>query len=643
MEQDKSEITEQILNLTLEILYLLTGEDYIIVKKPGGQTTRNHRLQVVEGFCRNLGNVLLPPPHSVTTKEDNDEKILDLTHQIIELLTGEVPIRCQDVAVYFSMEEWEYIEGHKDLYKDVMMEDHRDRTPQGKRDLYKEVMMEDHRNRTLPGKKDLYKDIMMEDHRDRTSPGKRDLYKDIMVEDHRNRTSPDDSICKNSLLHNVRSDLVNEDDVAMDTESRTESLKRHNPRDRQQISCGNATERISTYENGSISDAGHRRYTPVHIKEEPCDGTNDGGNLANTATHSDVQLQSIRIKEEPYSCYGDILTDSNFFTPTDHTQHHPYPHIIEESISCGGQNLTQTNIYTSSDPSQHPTIPNMEEPFSRDRGNPTDSDIYRPTDHTQRYPHIMKELVSSNKADLSDTNVRSFTGHTQPIRIKEEPHSCEKEHIDTKKRRYPTRNSSSTLVKQREPASRTGRKRKNLKNTLKTSTLSEPPETDVDNETSNSSSVYSVRQSANAMEILYHCPSCQKGFFSNLDLARHQVIHTVDKLFICSLCGKSFTEMSFLVKHQVIHTDLKLCVCPVCGGCFYSETSLTKHQKSHSVALYCSTCGRCFFDKTELEKHKRKHTGGRPYSCHVCGKQCIAKSVLNKHVLTHTPAELKSK
>ncbi|XP_066458309.1 zinc finger protein 260-like isoform X5 [Eleutherodactylus coqui] len=171
MDKERNEITEILLNAALEIIYLLTGEvsgsrflsvrspvfqmciyynpvlsdgrnpvlrsgdltcrgsrgkkgfftDYTVVRTSGDSVTPIIHLQESGGWSRTPGPITEPPPHLLTNKE----KILELTQKMTELLTGEVPIRCQDVTVYFSMVEWEYIGGHWDLYKDIMMEDHR--------------------------------------------------------------------------------------------------------------------------------------------------------------------------------------------------------------------------------------------------------------------------------------------------------------------------------------------------------------------------------------------------------------------------------------------------------------------------------------------------------------------------------------
>ncbi|XP_069606485.1 oocyte zinc finger protein XlCOF8.4-like [Ranitomeya imitator] len=119
MDSGRKEMAKRLLNLTLEILFQLTGEDYTVVKKTSGERCQ---APVSEGWGRPLSPNTGPPPQPLIHEDINDQKILELTNKMIELLTGEVPIRCQDVAVYFSMEEWEYLEGHKDLYKDVIVE-----------------------------------------------------------------------------------------------------------------------------------------------------------------------------------------------------------------------------------------------------------------------------------------------------------------------------------------------------------------------------------------------------------------------------------------------------------------------------------------------------------------------------------------
>ncbi|XP_077112001.1 uncharacterized protein LOC143767498 [Ranitomeya variabilis] len=119
MERNRDKMAERILHLTLDILFRLTGEDYTVVKKTSSKLCQD---PVSEGWGTPLSPITGPSPHLLIHEDINDQKILELTYKIIELLTGEVSIRCQDVTVYFSMEEWEYLEGHKDLYKDVMME-----------------------------------------------------------------------------------------------------------------------------------------------------------------------------------------------------------------------------------------------------------------------------------------------------------------------------------------------------------------------------------------------------------------------------------------------------------------------------------------------------------------------------------------
>ncbi|XP_075204206.1 oocyte zinc finger protein XlCOF29-like [Anomaloglossus baeobatrachus] len=89
MDRDKEKMAERILHLTPEILFRLTGEDYTVVKK----TSSEHcQAPVSEGWRRLLSPIMGPPPHPPIHEDINDQKILELTYKMIELLTREMTV-----------------------------------------------------------------------------------------------------------------------------------------------------------------------------------------------------------------------------------------------------------------------------------------------------------------------------------------------------------------------------------------------------------------------------------------------------------------------------------------------------------------------------------------------------------------------
>ncbi|XP_072266637.1 uncharacterized protein [Pyxicephalus adspersus] len=116
MDEEGMTITETIISLAMEIICLLLGEQYSIVKKMSNDhVTLCSQSRESEGW-KSQNSTIEP------SVEKNKKKILKVINKLVMVLAKEVPIRSQDVAVYFSMEEWEYVKGHKDLFEEIMVE-----------------------------------------------------------------------------------------------------------------------------------------------------------------------------------------------------------------------------------------------------------------------------------------------------------------------------------------------------------------------------------------------------------------------------------------------------------------------------------------------------------------------------------------
>ncbi|XP_075206959.1 uncharacterized protein LOC142311975 isoform X2 [Anomaloglossus baeobatrachus] len=610
-DRDRDIMAERILHLTLEILFQLTGEDYTVVK------TSSERCHDSVSERRPLSPIMGPPPEPLIHEDINDQNILELAYKMIELLTGEVPMRCQDVAIYFSMEEWEYLEGHKDLYKDVMMEAPQPLTPpvlSGERTTPERCPRP-----FLPQDCKPENPIVPQDHQGE------DLTHIITTETY----VRGDERCKEEIPTDKRTDAC--------TRSSEEHLILS---DFATDTCEEPTT-SATSESKDLSSASsrtnkqskiHRRAVEHKItskREKPFLCSECGKWFIKKSTL--VVHQRFHTGEKQFSC----SECGKCYATKGHLVRHQRIHTGEKPFSCSecGKCFSTKSLVI-----RHERIHTGEKPFSCSECGKCLSDKSKLVEHLRI--HTGEKPFSCSECGKCCTTKAEIVEH-QRIHTGEKPFSCSecgkcfstKSHVIRHKRIHTGKKSIS--------CSECGKcfyTKSELVSHQRIHTGEKPFSCSECGKCFFVKSELVSHQRIHTGERPFSCSECGKCFSRKADFVKHQRIHTGEKPFSCSECGKCFSTNSLVVRHQRIHTGEKPFSCSECEKCFSTKSKLVSHQRIHTgeKPFSCSECGKCFFLKSELVSHQRIHTGERPFSCSECGKCFSRKTDIVKHQRIHT-------
>ncbi|XP_063814302.1 oocyte zinc finger protein XlCOF7.1-like [Pseudophryne corroboree] len=582
MDPNRSHMTG-VLNLTVEIIYMLTGEDYTVVKKTSGRNNRHSSSPLVlDGLSRTQSPVVEPPPHSLINERNNDKKILELTNKIIHLLTGEV---------------WQYLEGQKNLYKYVMMDN-----PQ----LLTSLDLSETRNEdpiSCEGENVTNSDIFTP--RDYTPYTSTHIKEESVSREEENLADPDSYTPTNPTPYtstHIKVELASYEEGNLthtDMYTHTDDTQHPStPIKEESVSC----------EQGNLPDADV--YAAKEHREMYCRLTHIDGNSSeypNSQKCEDKCISTVSdlVEQTENKIPSKPLLVINRRPPTGKEQ---YPHTDHGSCFSDHSNFAKRQKRHAG--KKFFTCPKCRRHFTTRLGlfrhqithigQERKLDNASSMDHPVSVPAVERSNatcpVQTSSVFKWRTNSTDLTFHGC------QPRNSFMRNPDDVDRRHVSKDfcvdCGEVFAFKSQPTSQ--------------------PRTPVEGPQ-------------------YACPECGKCFYNSSHLILHQRIHTGETPFGCSACGKRFATKSTLVIHQRIHTRDKPYSCTECQRCFPCNSQLVIHQRTHTgeKPYSCSECGKGFISNSDLLRHRRIHTGERPFKCSECGKCFSQKSHLREHQKTH--------
>ncbi|XP_077323389.1 uncharacterized protein LOC143957115 [Lithobates pipiens] len=597
LTMDENHVTERILSLTLEIIYLLTGEGCTVVNKASERVTpRSH------------------PRFPERSSKINSKKILEVTQKIIELLTGEVPLRCQDVTVYFSMEEWEYIEGHKDLYEEVIAENAKPFTSQDESEVA--ISHNDHKTHRVHFDKWTISDPCKLKTKNCSGAPNMGEYGITPVASCTKYTQTElDHDGKESSSFHEDNDIIysTAEDPVIDRITEI-------PKQLEEPNCSDDEDCLMTVEpEKEVERDVVRIHSHAQTVQKPAELLDHQSvwpqNCVSTYKKSHTAL-NLPEMEYPSNCILEVssLCPEESVTHMDvyaASNRRPGPYRSAQTPE-EAKNVMFTNIFTPADLTQDELTSIKQELVTWEEESLSFQEIYLPVKHIQDTTAggVLASRSNNLHVNFATTHVKMERGEEDNVEDFTPQETAQEAFVDVCIEE-DSKDSINTeeLGKQQTLLNYTGF-----------------------GENFNSGLGYTTPP-------MYNCPDCKRSFSNSSNLAKHQLLCRGRKPHVCSGCGKCFASASYLVIHERIHTGERPFACSHCGKSFSRKPDLVRHERIHTGErpFACPDCGKRFTSVSNIFMHRRIHTGVKPFPCSQCGKRFIKKSDLVRHEKIHLP------